>query len=187
MLADRGLPSLPRTVFVGFERKNEHHSRPLEIIGPPKVSTYLPRQMNHPELRMASARTKSAVFDCALWHYAAGRKKFGVEYSAICPDAQAAAARGYTAKVSRARSLTGRRPCRSAALTCTAPVGVCRCKCRQAQGAQLADTFAARPFAKTPHMCHNPPCLARPIPGFRRTELHRALAEDLGILSHPPG
>ena len=48
MLAYKGLPSLQWAVFVGFERKNEHRSRPLEIIGLSKVSTYLPRQMNHP-------------------------------------------------------------------------------------------------------------------------------------------
>ena len=48
MLAYKGLPSLLWAVFVGFERKNEHRSRPLEIIGLSKVSTYLPRQMNHP-------------------------------------------------------------------------------------------------------------------------------------------
>jgi len=48
MLAYKGLPSLLWAVFVGFERKNEHRSRPLETIGLSKVSTYLPRQMNHP-------------------------------------------------------------------------------------------------------------------------------------------
>jgi hypothetical protein len=45
---DKGLPSLQIAVFGGFERRNEHRSLPLEIIGPPKVSTYLPWQMNHP-------------------------------------------------------------------------------------------------------------------------------------------
>ena len=50
MLAYKGLPSLQWAVFVGFERKNAHRSRPLEIIGLSKVSTYLPRQMNHPPL-----------------------------------------------------------------------------------------------------------------------------------------
>ena len=50
MLAYKGLPSPLWAVFVGFERKNEHRGRPLEIIGLSKVSTYLPRQMNHPEI-----------------------------------------------------------------------------------------------------------------------------------------
>ena len=40
MLAYKGLPSLQWAVFVGFERKNAHRSRPLEIIGLSKVSTY---------------------------------------------------------------------------------------------------------------------------------------------------